>query len=350
MTLALFEYYPQLTKCYPIANLVTAPTPVEPLIETALSLGLKQLAIKRDDLSASLYGGNKIRKLDFLLGQAQFEKRKAVLSFGFAGSNFCLATALYAQQLGISAISMLLPQTNAAYVQENLKLSFAAGAKLHLQNNVPRLAVAAISQYLHWWKDGVAPLWVPAGGSSTRGILGFVNAAFELQKQNTLPDVIYLPMGSMGSAVGLAVGFSLLGANIKIVATRVVDKQFASHGAAVKLICKTCKALEQHGITFKQSPDEIAQQVEIRSEFYGGEYGLITAEAEEAQAVILQDGFRLDGTYGAKAMAALIADARCKKLVGKNVLFWHTGNSVSLSERASEVEASALPSAFKKYF
>ena len=132
----LFEHYHLLAHKLPYVSLGEFPTPVQKLNQLGRQLGLDNLFIKRDDLSGKVYGGNKIRKLEFLLGDALRIGAKEVLTFGSAGSNHALATAIYARQLGLKSISMLVPQPNAHYVRRNLLMSYHCGAELHLYSNI----------------------------------------------------------------------------------------------------------------------------------------------------------------------------------------------------------------------
>ena len=126
--------------------------------------------------------------LEFILGDALHAKVNEVLTFGAAGSNHALATAIYAQQLGLKSISMLRPQPNAHCVRRNLLMSYNCGAELHLYSNIPFVmplaAPAVLYQLLrHRLKCGQFPQVIPIGGSSPLGVVGFVNAAFELKQQ-----------------------------------------------------------------------------------------------------------------------------------------------------------------------
>src|SRR6266581_738013 len=114
-SLPLFKAYPQLEQQLPHVSLGNFQTPVEKLTPVGDEIGLYSLYIKRDDLSGGVYGGNKVRKLEFLLADA-----KEVITFGFAGSNHALSTAIYGRQLGLKSTSMLMPQVNAHYVRRNL--------------------------------------------------------------------------------------------------------------------------------------------------------------------------------------------------------------------------------------
>ena len=127
----LFEQYPLLQEKLPYISLGEFPTPIQRLDQLGAKLKIGQLYIKRDDLSGKIQGGNKIRKLEFILGSALRSGAKEVITFGGAGSNHALATAIYAQQVGLKSISMLMPQPNANYVRRNLAMSHYYGAELH---------------------------------------------------------------------------------------------------------------------------------------------------------------------------------------------------------------------------
>ncbi len=216
----LFQHYPLLAHKLPYVALGVFPTPVQKLDQLGQQLGLDNLFIKRDDLSGKIYGGNKIRKLEFILGKAIRTKAGEVLTFGAAGSNHALATAIYADQLGLKSISMLASQPNASYIRRNLLMSYHYGAELHLIPNIPFIPLVANPAVLyqllrHRLKRGQFPMIVPMGGSSPLGAVGFVNAAFELQEQIlkgeiSEPDYIYVASGSMGTAAGLILGLKAI--------------------------------------------------------------------------------------------------------------------------------------------
>ena len=161
----LFERYPLLRDKLPHVLLGEFPTPVQKLERLGVDLGVNHLYIKRDDLSGKVYGGNKPRKLEFLLGNALRSNVKEVMAFGGAGSNHALATAIYAQQVGLKSISMLMPQPNAQYVRRNLLMSHYCGAELHLcgaelesRRNMPLVFLATTCQVLrHRLRSGHSP-------------------------------------------------------------------------------------------------------------------------------------------------------------------------------------------------
>jgi D-cysteine desulfhydrase len=352
----LFERYPGLKDGLEHVSLGKFPTPVERPERLARKIGVNDFFVKRDDLSGETYGGNKVRKLEFVLGDVVSRGAKEVLTFGFAGSNHAAATAVYADRLGLRSISMLLPQTGAEYVRRNLLLSHCVNAELHQKAAMPLLAVATSYQLLrHRLKFGRFPAVIPAGGSSAFGTIGHVNAAFELKDQIEKgeipqPDYIYVALGTMGTAAGLLLGLKAAGLDTEVVAVRVVSEKFGSALGMVKLFRKTNGLL--HSIDDSFPLFEISERdVDVRNDFFGGQYARFTEEGMNAVAVAKEyGGITLDGTYTGKAFAALIADAEKNLLREKTVLFWNTYNSRDFSETISRADYHDLPACFHPYF
>jgi len=349
----LFRRYPSFREHVPHLSICDLPTPVEPL-PLAIE-GVDTLYIKRDDITATPYGGNKIRKLEFLLADAKRAGAGRLVTFGYAGSNHALATALYGSHAGFRVTSILLPQSNAHYVRRNLLAGHAAGAQLIARDRVTTIGitVAALAAKAFLLRQS-RPYIIPAGGSSPVGVLGYVNAAFELADQidtATLPrpDRIYLSLGSMGTTAGLAIGFALANIPVEIHAVRVVDTRFGSREKLGELVLSTVRYLR------KQDPSvaviDPMQHVTIRDEFFGRQYGEFTASGVEAVTRARENAhIRLDGTYSGKALSALLADAQQGGLADKNVLFWNTHNSRDVDALTQGTDYHALPRAFHRYF
>jgi len=303
-----------------------------------------------------LYGGNKVRKLEFLLARAKLGGAQEVITFGGAGSNHALATAIYAHEMGLGSISMVVPQPNAHAVRRNLLMSYAVGAQLHQQNN-EALLVADVLRRLVARKlvRGRFPHVVPLGGTSPIGIAGFVNAAFELKQQINdgllpEPDFIYCALGSSGTAVGLALGLRAARLKTKVVAVRVVDKMRAHRRWVQHLYRTTNAVLHLHDPLFPLVAWE-SDRLRLRDDFFGGEYGRYTPAAREAvDALRAAEDVKLECTYTGKALAALVDDARRGHLRDKIVLFWNTYNSRDFSADIAEVDYRDLPPAFHRYF
>ncbi|MCD4783521.1 MAG: pyridoxal-phosphate dependent enzyme [Candidatus Eremiobacteraeota bacterium] len=348
--------YPGLKEKLSHIDLGEFPTPVQKLDNLGRYLGNDDIYLKNDGLSAPVYCGNKVRKLEFLLAEALDEGAKEVLTFGFAGSNHATATAFYAEKIGIKSISMLMPQPNARYLRKNLLMSYRAGAELHQYPDKKFLALGTINEMIkHMVKRGQFPKIIPAGGSSPPGVAGFINAAMELKiqiREGLLPepDKIYVPMGTGGTAVGLMIGVKLSELKTRIIPVRVIDSQYANEDIVCNLFNKTISFLREKDPTFphlKISKEEI----ELKEGFFGQEYALFTQEGMNAVRLLDdKEGIKLDGAYTGKAFAGLLSDLKKGKLKDEVVVFWNTYNNRDLSHLISNIDYHDLPEVFHGYF
>lgn len=353
---ALFESYPVLARELPHVPLAELPTPVDRADELGRKLGVTDLYIKRDDLSGRQYGGNKIRKLEFLLADARKKGARGVMTFGCAGSNHATATAFYAKKLGLRSISMLLPQPNAYSVRKNLLLSFASGAELHHYESSTQVSLGVrIQSTRHRLLYGGAPYIIPAGGSSPLGVVGYVNAAFELHRQIREgripePDLIYAAAGTTGTVAGLILGLRVLGLKTAVVPVRVTGEKFVNTERILELLREAGQLLHAADASFPETTFQ-ESDVSIRHDFYGEQYALYTNESVEAVRLAGEaQGITLEGTYTGKAFAAMAHDAREGRLKGKTVLFWNTYNSRDFSELIKDIDYHRLPRTFHRYF
>lgn len=354
--LPLFEVYPRLGAALARLPLGDFPTPIRSVPALGAALGLSDLFVKDDGLSSQFYGGNKVRKLEFLLAAARRRGAREVLTIGYAGSNHATATAVHARRAGMRSISMLLPQPNAAYLRSNLLVSLAAGAELHEYRSPLALAGGALLQMaLHTVRRGRLPFYIPPGGSSALGTVGFVSAAFELAEQvkaggAPIPDRVYVALGSLGTAVGLALGFAALGWPTRVVAVRVVDEVYAGRRSAVALWRKLDSMLRAIDARFPATAYH-EDHLEIRDGFFGEGYACFTPEGDRAVALAAStEGLALDGTYTGKTLACLIADAEAGALAGLSVVFWNTCNAVKDAGFAAAADPTRLPRRLQRYF
>jgi 1-aminocyclopropane-1-carboxylate deaminase/D-cysteine desulfhydrase-like pyridoxal-dependent ACC family enzyme len=346
--LPLFERYPQLASAHPVAGLLQGPTPVEPFA------GAGGVFLKRDDLTATDYGGNKIRKLDFLLADARARGRKTVLTFGYAGSNFVAATAWHGAKLGLKTIAGLLPQVPADYIVDNLSVALAAGAQLFVREREPALIASALARSLGaTLRDRAPPVWIPPGGSNALGALGFVNAALELQAQvesGTLPAPrsIVLPFSSMGTVAGIAAGLSLAKLPARITAVQVVGEKHAGRDALAALTANLAALLRRHGV--RVDVDAMLSRVDIRTEFYGGTYAQADATTHAAMDRFAEaTGARADSAYSGKALACLYADLASGRLQAP-ALYWHTLSASVRPPGVARAARESVPAELRRYW
>lgn len=311
----------------PRAGICASSTPLEPLSPPSGALGLRALRVKRDDLTSPFYGGNKVRKLDFLLGAALAEGRKSVITFGAYGSNHALATAVHAKRLGLEPHVILSPQVAGPFAARTLRAHAGLGTRLHpIEGWDGQPLALRLAQELKR-RDGIAPGLIPVGGSDALGTLGYVAAAFELMEQLQTqrapwPDAIYVPAGSLGTVVGLAVGLALAESPSKVVGIRVTPEVMSNDTVAARMAGEVLDLLKvEHGLGWNEL------RLELRSDWFEPGYGIVTPETTAAVREGEAQGLSLETTYTGKAFAALLADARAGRLEDQQVLFWNTYNS-----------------------
>lgn len=351
MMIALFKRFPALEHGLPYVSLGQWPTPVRRLSRLGDDC---HVYIKNDGTSGPLYGGNKVRKLEFLLADAIAKGRRELITFGVAGSNHALATSLYAESVGLRCICILSPQSNARYVARNLLAGLSTNAELHhYPSETAAMEGASFQRQRHLEQTGVAPMLIPAGGSSALGTVGFVNAGCELAQQiadNKLPepDRIYVALGTMGTAAGLLLGLRACGVSSQLVPIRVVRDDIANIDDMQRLYNETNNLLHRIDDSFPLIPFEA---IELRHDQYGQRYAVFTEAGMEAKSLLWErENIALEGTYTAKTMAALLADLQHDRLAGLNVLYWHTYNAVDLGPRTSGLDYHDLPADFHSYF
>lgn len=338
----LFEAYPKASTL-PYVSLASLPTPVQAMPELGRELGISQLYCKRDDMSGQAYGGNKVRKLEFLLGEAKALGQEHVMTIGAIGSNHVLATCIYARQLGMSVAAQHYPQPVTDHVRDNLLALSTTKPELKLLGHPVQLPFTMFKAHLKSWMAQRPPTYyVPAGGSSALGSMGYVNAAFELKRQiqeglMPEPDVIFVTAGTCGTVSGLALGLAMAGLKTHICAVRVVDRVVCNKANIKRLIHQGRALLEQHGVT--KLPEVPGSQVSLVQGYFGEAYGVATAQGLHAQQLVEQrEGLHLDPTYTSKTFAALIGERHRLSLKDKVVLFWQTLSSVDLSERIAQAQ------------
>lgn len=361
----LFNVFPGLKNSIAYIQLGDFPTPISPAPVLADMLGASSFYIKRDDVSGKpiaqhgrLFGGNKVRKLEFLLADALKHNAQTVITFGCAGSNHALATSTYARELGLGSVSVLRPQPNSHIVRRNLLLGLNNGTALHLLATPELQNNALIAQLLnHKQAYGSFPYVIPVGGSCSLGILGFVNAAFELKEQimrGDLPEPnrIYVPVGSCGTFVGLLLGAKAAGLKSRIIGVTVEpeDKEHEFVEKIVKLFKETNDLLCAHDSTFPQLA-LTASAIELEYSACGEQYALFTQEAADVIQLVHQtEKIVLDGVYTGKAFAGLLQHVQKRPATQEVVLFWNTFCADSFESHISGQDYHMLPKAFHDYF
>lgn len=330
------------------------PTPLEARDRDTGEDGPATLLLKRDDLSGATYGGNKVRKLEYLLADAKARGCDAVLTYGSVGSNHALATSVYAQQLGLACYAVLLDQPATPKVDAILRWHLALGTRLvHAPSFTQSGAAAASAMAAH--PGGAARVYeIPWGGSNWLGSVGFVDAALELAAQcqaadGPPPGFIYLPAGTLGTVLGLCLGLALAGLDeVRVVAARVVPGKSSALerlAAGAAELNRELRALDP-AVPLVADP---LRSLELRDEFLGAGYADETPAALAAIAdAASRYGLQLEGTYSGKAWACLRHDAASGRLSGRRALFWNTCSSRPYQAQR-DPDILALPPALRGY-
>jgi len=353
--LSLFDHYPNLHTKIPHIELATLPTPVIKLEKLGNQLGPKNLYLKNDGLTGNLFGGNKVRKLEFLLADAIEKNAKSVVTIGDASSNHALATIIYAKTLRLQAYSVLSPQPNTSCVRRNLLMSlYYDGSISHYET--PEERDSAVIDLLEKLKiEDASPYFVPGGGSCPLGALGYVNAAFELKKQIhegllPEPDYIYVTLGSSGTAAGLILGLRLAQIRSKIIPVRISGVPQVKTDVLLSLLNKTSLFLHELNdacphLSFTE------KDLLINHDFAGNGFAEITPEAASAiEALFITEEIKLDGEYAGKTFATMLDDIKKEEIKDKVVLFWNTFCAGDFSEITTNVDYKKLPQELHCYF
>jgi 1-aminocyclopropane-1-carboxylate deaminase/D-cysteine desulfhydrase-like pyridoxal-dependent ACC family enzyme len=351
----LFKSFPNLEKSIPHIALGNFPTPVKHLKNLGTKIGFQNIYMKDDGPSGTLYGGNKIRKLEFFLADAVHKGVDEIICVGGAGSNCTLATAVYANSLGIKTVCMLNPQKNSTNVRKNLLITYNNGAHINHFPSKELRDVLLLGEFLkHKNETGKYPYISPLGISTPRGIAGFVNAAFELKeqiKEGLLPepDYIYIPFGSMGSTLGLILGLKAAKLKSKVIPVRVIP--YFGDEAVLKMFNAANSFLHSQDPSFPIFNVSI-EDFKINHDFIGEGFGCFTKEGIEAVNLMREyENVPSEGTFTGKTLATLISDVKQQNIKpNETALFWNTYCSQDFSDSIKDIDYKNLPTFVHHYF
>jgi D-cysteine desulfhydrase len=354
-TRPLFEIWPELEASLGFLTLGDFPTPIERL-DRFVAAGepfASNTYVKRDDLSSPLYGGNKVRTLEPLLGQARRDDRRLVFATGAYGSNHAVASVLHARQAGFRTGVALFPQPWSATASANLRVSVTQS------DEIVDLPHWSLLPWFIWQRtrrgraDAKETFVMPPGGAIPRGCLGFLSAGLELAQQVERglmppPDEVVIALGSTCSTAGLLVGLRLaarlgLGWGDKaralarpgtdgaplLVAVRVTPWPVTSvfRIASLALRVSAWLAALTKSPYLELSRAELVQGLRVDGSQLGKGYGQPTPAGLAAIERLGRLAEALDTTYSAKSAAALLARVEAAPAVR---LFWSTKSSAPL--------------------
>jgi D-cysteine desulfhydrase family pyridoxal phosphate-dependent enzyme len=299
------------------------PTPIENLPNLSEALNGPRLLVKRDDQTGLAFGGNKTRKMEFLVAEAQAQGADTLLSTGALQSNHCRQTAASAAKFGFGCTLVLVGEP-PALTSANLLLDQLFGAQIIWTDKVHRdksLQAAFDTARL----QGKKPYLVPYGGSNSTGALGYVYAMEEFIGQSVNADWIVFASSSGGTQAGLVLGARLFGFSGKILGISVDEPQRDLQIHVAKLASETSARLGPR-IEFNRT------DVLVNADYAAPGYGVLTgAERAAIRLFAKSEGLLLDPVYTGRAAAGLI-DLINKGFFKKDetVLFWHTGGQPAL--------------------
>lgn len=318
---------------FPRVRLGHMPTPLEPMDNLSRLLGGPRLWVKRDDCTGLSTGGNKTRKLEFLMADALEKGADTIITQGATQSNHARQTVAAACKLGLGCHILLEDRTGShdpAYnYNGNVFLDQLHGANVEKRPGGADMAAEMETLAERLKGEGKTPYIIPGGGSNEIGALGYVNAALELlaQANDTGLQIDHLvhATGSAGTQAGLVTGLAACNSGIPVLGVGVRAPRDKQETNVFALAQKTEAKLGLSGVVSRE-------QVVANCDYVGEGYGIPTESMVEAVTLLARhEGILLDPVYSGKGMAGLIDLIRKGQFKeGENVVFLHTGGSVAL--------------------
>ncbi len=323
----LFRRTPALEGRIPWLPLGDWPTPVQRINDPPAGFR-GELWVKHDDRSSSRYGGNKVRKLEYLLADARARDAGRIITTGVVGSHHCLATAVHARQLGIPVTLVVFPQPDTSHAREVSALNEAWADEVRHCGSFATQPFAEAA--VRWRHRRHRPYVIPGGGSNPLGALGYVSGALELAEQVEAgelprPDTITVAAGTLGTLAGIAVGAAMTNLTDRLIGIRIVPTAVANPVVLGRMVEGVVRLLEAAGQPVPD-PRLVLDRVELVGDWLGGGYGEPTEWGDRATDWFGRRGLTLDPSYTAKTAAGLMD--RLSRLGAGTHLYWHTLSAV----------------------
>ncbi len=314
----------------PRLKLSALPTPLEEAPSLSAYLGGPRILLKRDDVTGLAFGGNKVRKAEYLLGEAVDQTCDVVVTVGAIQSNHARVTAAAARRLGLDAV-LILQGEEPAHRQGNLLLDGIFGADIRIVNTDDTYTLTAVLDDVarDLRRKGRNPYVIPSGGSTGLGAAAFANAGLELLEQlnshGVRADALVHATGSGGTQAGLYTAMKITQSGVRVLGISV--------GAVRDTMTTRVQAVATDlshllGLDWRPHPDDIV----VTDDYIGEGYGVPTPACLDAIRLVARtEGVLLDPVYTGKAMAALIDMVRRGEFTAEHtVVFWHTGGQPAL--------------------
>ena len=320
-------------KHIPHLNFSILPTPLHKL-DNLSNKWNRNLYCKRDDMTGFAFGGNKTRKLDYLIKDALTKDYDSIVTFGSNQSNWCRITSVAGSVCGMD-VHLILAGLKPEKPTANLKLDLLSGARIiHLDTEEEHLLEeAAFEQVENLKKEGYKPYYLAVGGSNALGALGYVNAFCEIlefvERTGVCFSKIIVATGSSGTQAGLVAGQLISGWEGSVIGMSVSRKEKEQQEKVLQIVIDTCQLLN-----IPYETDTTKKLITVDDNYLGEGYRMNTKDCENAIELFAgEEGIFLDEVYTGKAAAGLI-DYLNKGKISKseNVLFLHTGGNIKLFE------------------
>ncbi|MCX2979582.1 D-cysteine desulfhydrase [Halieaceae bacterium IMCC14734] len=318
---------------FPRINLAHLPTPLELMPRLTAHLGGPQIYVKRDDCTGLASGGNKTRKLEFLMADAVAQGADTIITQGAVQSNHARQTAAAAAKVGIACELLFenrVQEPSADYLNSgNVLLDRMYGAKIHQHPKATDMNAAMAEHAEKLSATGRKPYIIPGGGSNPIGALGYVNCAMELLQQandrSLRVDHLIHATGSAGTQAGLVVGLRATHSGIPVLGIGVNAAQQAQEEKVYDLAVATADYIGASGCVRRED-------VVANCDYVGPGYGIATDGMREALLLLAQlEGLLFDPVYSGKGLAGMIDLIRQGQFgPDENIVFLHTGGSVGL--------------------
>lgn len=322
----------------PRERIAQLPTPLQFAPRLTEALGGPRIHIKRDDLTGLALGGNKTRKLEYLIADAKARGATHLITLGGEQSNHVRQTAAAARLAGMQAELILEAKVPDPDIQGNLLLDVLLGARYHVVESMAAERDEAIERVSADIKaDGGTPYVIPVGGSNGIGALGYVGAMLELSnqlwEQGVTPRAMYFGSGSGGTQAGIELGARLFGIDTDIRGVMVSPNIDAKRDQIINVLAQVADIL---GIENPIGPGDIT----LLDAYLGSGYGAPTEAGLEAIAMLARtEGILLDTVYTSKAFSAMVDEVRSGRYSETDdIVFLHTGGSPALFARVPDLQ------------
>ncbi|MFW9966682.1 MAG: 1-aminocyclopropane-1-carboxylate deaminase/D-cysteine desulfhydrase [Candidatus Thorarchaeota archaeon] len=321
----------------PRVKLANLPTPLQEMKNLAYSLDMKSLWIKRDDLTGISFGGNKTRKLEFVIGDAFEAGADTLVTVGAIQSNHCRQTAAAAAQVGLRCILLLAGEEPEDYTG-NLLLDRLFGAEIQFFPDDDFMELSdRMGSVIETLKElGLRPYGIPPGAFMPVGCLGYVQAMLELKNQcdeaGLRPKKILHPVGTGGTLAGMIIGAKLAELDADVIGISVLHDAKTTIERVREMILRMFD--EYPALIDKFEPD-----IKVDERFLGKGYGVMEDGVRSAiQMFAKSQGIVLDPVYTAKAGLALLRMVMSGEITSEaTTIFWHTGGSPAVFKYGSEL-------------